>query len=510
MPLKNYNIVLWMLLLTIPLSYAQENDDKYDIVSLLNHANKLVREGNYQNASYFYEKIFIYIDSVEQSGDTAENYLDSIRTTAENHFSNFENLVNSLCIDIDSENKLFIYDKKDFDINDSGSEEFVCDPFPTKELILVKKWINDYNSIYRSSFIAYLNRSSEYIEDVKKIFRHYGLPDELAFIPMAESGYSPFAHSFAKAAGLWQFIPSTAKSFGLRTNWWEDDRKNVIKSTIAAAKLYRGLYRQFNDWNLVLSAYNCGPGRVRNAIKKDNSENFWRLSSLPKETREYVPRLRALVTIAKEPQKYGFTLDQERVLQDTVMLDSCVSLNVIAQSAGISYEEIKKLNPHLRQWVLPPYAKNYPVIIPAESKIDFREKFGKYSQEEIYPVAFYEPEDGDTIDKIAKKFRINSEGLCDLNRISGKEVLKESLIKIVIPPTDQKWFTDFNNRYLTYYDEEQYFLEGRKKAHYIVRSGDSVWSISKKFNVNQSKLRSWNKIGKNNLIKPGQRLVVYL
>lgn len=510
MPLKNRNIALWVIMLVIPFSYAQENGGNYSLHSLLNHANRLVREGNYLNASYFYEKIFSYIDSVEQSENISQTGLDSLRITAENHFSNFENLINTLSISLDGEEKLFIFDKEDFDLNGQITEKFECDPFPDKELILVRKWIENYNTNYRSSFQAYLNRSSDYIDDVKKVFRHYGLPEELAYIPMAESGYSPFAHSFAKAAGLWQFIPSTAKAFGLESNWWEDDRKNVIKSTVAAAKLYMGLYNQFKDWNLVLSAYNCGPGRVRGAVRKNNSDNFWRLISLPKETREYVPRLRALVTIAKDPEKYGFSIKKETVHHDTVMLDSCVSLNIIAECCGISYEDIKKLNPHLRQWVLPPYAKDYTVMIPAESKINFRENFVKFSQDEKYPVTVYESEKGDSFKKIAKKFKINISGITDLNIITENGVCEGTQLKLIVPPSDQKWFTDFNNRYLTYYDEEEYFLEGRKKAHYIVRSGDSVWSISRKFNVNQTKLRSWNSIGKNNLIKPGQRLVVYL
>ena len=510
MPLKNCNIVLWVIMLIIPLSYAQENSGTYDLQSLLNHANKLVREGNYSNASYFYEQVFNYIDSIGQNGNTSETDLDSLIRTAENHFSNFENLINSLCINIDSEDKLFVYDKKDFDLFETEGKDFECDPFPDKELILVKKWIENYNTKYRTSFNAYLKRSYEYIEDVKKVFRHYGLPEELAYIPMSESGYSPFAHSFAKAAGLWQFIPSTAASFGLKTNWWEDDRKNVIKSTVAAAKLYMGLYKQFKDWNLVLSAYNCGPGRVRNAVKKDKSDNFWRLVSLPKETREYVPRLRALISMAKDPVKYGFSIEKETVLNDTVMLDSCVSLNIIAECSGISYEDIKKLNPHIRQWVLPPYAKNYSVMIPAGSKIGFREKFAKYPIEKKYPVVLYDVGDGDTLEKIAKKLKINPDGIYDLNCVNNEEIQKGSQVKVIVPPSDQKWFTEFNNRYLTYYDDEQYFLDGRKKAHYIVRKGDSIWSISNKFKVNQSKLKSWNKIGKNNLIKPGQRLVVYL
>jgi len=195
-------------------------------------------------------------------------------------------------------------------------------------------------------------------------------------------------------------------------------------------------------------------------------------------------------------------------MYDTVMLDSCVSLNAVAKALEISYAEIKMLNPQLRQWTLPPYAKNYSLAVPADSKVDFRERFRSMDISEIYPVTEYTLKKGDTLIKTAKKFKVNTAAVVDMNP-EGIEFREGSKIKILKPPVDQKWFTDFNNTYLTFNDEEEYFLEGRKKITYTVRRGDSVWSISKKLKVGSEKLKTWNKIDKNNKVIPGQVLTAY-
>lgn len=482
---------------------------KADLKSLIDHANSLVRDNKFRTALHFYDTIFAVIDSVESSEEEYPYDLETLRISAENHFNNLKALIAELDIDAEEDNGLFCFSMDDFNMDENDSEKIEYQPFPDKELKSVKKWIDRYTKNNRKTFQIYLDRSADYIDEVKKIFRHFGLPEELAFVPMAESGYLPFAHSFAKASGIWQFIPSTGRIFGLESNWWEDDRKNIIKATIAAARFYKHLYEQFGDWNLVLASYNCGSGNVRKAVKKHKTDNFWSLCTLPKETREYVPRLRALVTIAKDPGKYGFSIRKQTAYHDTVMLDSCISLNAVALSAGITYEDIKRMNPQLRQWCLPPYAKNYTLMIPAESKVMFRKNLDLFSEDEKYPVSEYTVEAGDNISRIAKKFKVSSSAVTDLNN-GLKELKPGDVLKILKPPTDMDWFKNFNNRYLSYYDEEEYYLDGRKKLNYRVRKGDSVWGISKKFNVSSHKLKAWNKIGNSNIIKPGQNIIIYL
>jgi len=331
------NIFVLLLFLSNAFLSAQEikGNDIDNLQSMCSHANKLVRDKDYETALYFYDSIFEYIDSIEsEAHDKFTAELDSLKEVINNHYSNFEKLVSELEVDFDSENKLSCFDKKDFNLFEGDSAPFEYQPFPQDtDLKNVNKWIKFYTDKRRDSAQLYLNRSSEYIDDVKKIFKHFNLPEELCYIPLAESGFSPLAHSFAKAIGLWQFIPSTGRIFGLQSNWWEDDRKNVIKSTIAAAKFYGYLYSKLKDWNLAIAGYNCGHLRIEKSVKKHKTSNFWSLYSLPKETKEYVPRVRALISIAKDPEKYGFIVEKEKFRHDTVMLDSCMSLNIIAQAA---------------------------------------------------------------------------------------------------------------------------------------------------------------------------------
>lgn len=481
-----------------------EKDIAY-LESLSVHANKLVRENNFEGSLYFYDSIIAYIDSVEAAHTETSQEFNSIKTEIFDHYNNLKCIVEN--IDYDSnEEKVFHLDKIDLDLVSDEKIEYA--PFPDKELNLVKYFLEIYNGKRRKTAQTYLHRAARYVDDVKKVFTAFGLPEELAYVPMAESGYVPFSHSYAKAAGLWQFIPSTAKNFGLNINWWEDERKDVIKSTIAAAKFYKVLYKRFEDWNLVLAAYNCGEGGVSKRVKKHKTNNFWQLTTLPKQTREYVPKLRALIKIGKEPEKYGFKYKSEKALYDTVQLDSCVNLKIIADLANITYEEIKKNNPQLRQWCLPPYAKNYPVVIPVMSKMGFREKFNKLEKSDIYSVDVYTVKEDDTYDKIANDLNVKKQGIKDLN--NSRDISAGDIIKVIKPPTSEKWFTDFNNKYLSYYDDEKYYLNGRKKVNYRVKSGDSVWGISRKFKVNHNKLKAWNKIDNRNIIKPGQNLVIYL
>ncbi|HAQ60998.1 TPA: hypothetical protein DCR49_03215 [Candidatus Delongbacteria bacterium] len=510
--MKNIFVILFLISNSLLITGEIKKVDYEHLQSMCFHANKLVRENKYDTALYFYDSIFEYIDSIEsETGETTTAEFDSLKEEITNHYSNFEKIVVDLNLTFDTEDKLSCFDKKDFNLikKDSARNEYT--PFPHHTGIKkVNKWIDLYTNKRRESAQLYLDRSSEYIDDVKKIFKHFNLPEELAYIPLAESGFSPLAHSFAKAIGLWQFIPSTGRVFGLNSNWWEDERKNVIKSTIAAAQYYIYLFNKLNDWDLVLAGYNCGDVRVQRIIKKHKTNDFWSLYSLPKETKDYVPRVKALISIGKNPEKYGFTVEKELFRHDTVMLDSCVNLNVIAQSADIDYEELKRLNPHLRQWCLPPYAENYSVIIPAHSKIKFRNKFSKFSHKEKYSVVSYKVKKGDTLEKIAETFKVNPESIIDLNSITRHNLTPGQFIKVIEVPMKEKWFNDFNKKYLTYNDGEEYYKDGKKKIIYKVKSGDNLSMISKKHKIKLTKLKAWNKIGKNNKILAGQNLVIYL
>ena len=470
-----------------------------EINKYIDHANRLVRENNFIGSEYFYKRAFYYLDSLKSVDQMYNDIVDSLNYGLINHYQNFQNVKD--LTNYDEENQAFYY-RLDNPIEDQFDE---VQPFVVEQNKKVDKYIVYYSKKARRSFLKIYQRSFPYINDVKKIFKKHGVPKELAYLPFVESSYNPFAHSYAYASGLWQFIGSTGAIYGLEKNWWEDDRKNIHKSTEAAAKHLKDLYHRFGDWNLVLAAYNAGPGKVYSKIRKHKTRDYWRLWRLPRETRKYVPKFHAIATILNNYDMYGLEdYSKATFVYDSLQLDSCVSLKVIADISNISYEEIKKLNPQLKQWCLPPYAKNYPVMIPADSKIDARKKLSELSDSLKYAAVDIKYS-GEKLEKIADNYKINKEALQDLNTD-----FTQNSVKVVIPPVKYDWFVNFNKKFLSFYDNEKYFLDCQKKVNYRVRKGDSIWKIARKFKVDIKKLKGWNKISNRNIIKPGQRLVIYL
>ncbi len=160
----------------------------------------------------------------------------------------------------------------------------------------------------RTSFQKWLNRMSRYKAIILPILEEEGVPPELFYLAMIESGLNPKAYSYAHASGVWQFISSTGKNYGLKKNWWVDERRDFEKATHAAARLLKDLHQEFDDWYLAFAAYNCGPARVRKTIKRQGTKDYWKLTRLPPQTRNYVPNIMAAIFIANNPGKYGFSL----------------------------------------------------------------------------------------------------------------------------------------------------------------------------------------------------------
>ncbi|PID30878.1 MAG: hypothetical protein CR982_00745 [Candidatus Cloacimonadota bacterium] len=479
---------------------ADDEKNLYNELKLcIDHANRLVRENNFIGSELFYKRAFCFLDSIEKKDIKTIDNLDSLSRSLKNHYSNFQYI--KISTNYKEEDQAFYYRLQDSKANKSD----IVKPIVIDDNKKVNKYIDYYSNKAKRSFFKIYQRSFPYINEIKKIFKSYGLPDELSYLPFVESSYNPFAHSYSYASGLWQFMDSTGEIYGLSKNWWEDDRKNIHKSTVAAAKHLKDLYKRFEDWNLVLAAYNAGSANVSKKMKRHKTKDYWKLWKLPKETKKYVPKFHAVSAILNNFENYGLEdYSKEMFVYDSLQLDSCVSLKAIADASNMSYEEVKKLNPHLRQWCLPPYAKNYPVMIPAISKIDARRRLSalvdslKYSSVDI---AY----NSEKISDLAKKFKINKEAIYNLN----KDFTKNS-IKIVVPPIKDEWFVNFNKKFLSFYDNESYFLDCQKKVNYRVKRGDSLWKISRMFNVNMKKLKGWNKIGSRGIIKPGQRLVIYL
>lgn len=304
----------------------------------------------------------------------------------------------------------------------------------TTEQLLINITVNDrieqimnyYTGGGRSSMMTYLRRSGKYLPMIEDVLEDYNLPHDIAYLPIIESGYSPNAISPASAAGVWQFIPATARTFGLKINSYVDERRDPHKSTIAAARYLSSLYERFGDWNLALAAYNCGEHCVERAINSAGTDDYWRLS-LPNETMGYVPAALAVMLIAREPEIYGMSVNYETPWQyDTVYVHGPVNLSLIANSVGCSKDDLKELNPQLLQSFTPPGETLYLVRIPPNTNEMFHVNFDPLPESEKYlsqstissltappPPQYrtYTIREGDTLTRIASRLGVTVEDL---------------------------------------------------------------------------------------------------
>jgi hypothetical protein len=237
----------------------------------------------------------------------------------------------------------------------------------------VESFIRYFQTRGRRSFEKWLERSAAYLPLVKRILRQVGMPEDLAYLALIESGFNPLAKSRKKAVGIWQFMHWTGKNYGLRVDWWIDERRDPEKATMAAASYLKNLHERFDSWYLAAAGYNGGEGRIIRALKKYGTEDFWELASrrraLKKETKNYIPKYLAAMIIAKNPEKYGFyKLDYLGPLAyDRVKVAEATDLKVLAKAAGTTVKELKRLNPELNGWFTPPDYPDYELKIPPGS-----------------------------------------------------------------------------------------------------------------------------------------------
>jgi membrane-bound lytic murein transglycosylase D len=234
-----------------------------------------------------------------------------------------------------------------------------------------------YFSTERKSVITrYLSRSTRYLPMIKKVFQEAGLPEDLAYLAMIESGFNNRAYSPAAACGMWQFIKGTGLRYGLAIDSYVDERRDPEKATRAAAEYLLDLYKQFGSWYLAAASYNCGEGRVQRELNQSNHKNFWELSAnmcLPTETKNYVPQMIAATIIAKNPEKFGFKNVPylPPMKYDKVPVTEATSLVAAAVAVNVPADEVKDLNPELLRGVTPPDAQTYTLNLPPSSKDKF-------------------------------------------------------------------------------------------------------------------------------------------
>lgn len=397
----------------------------------------------------------------------------------------------------------------------------------------VKKWMKYFLGRGRGFFERYGARAGRYAPLLGKILEEHGLPRDLIFLAMAESGFQNKAKSWAKAVGPWQFMPATGRRYGLDINWYRDERRDPIKASIAASRYLTKLYNDFGSWELAAAAYNAGEGKVSRAISRYKTENFWKLRKgryLKSETKNYVPKIMALAIIGKNLNSFGFEdIDFYEPLDfEEITIKPATDLIVLAERMGIEFEEIQRLNPEILRWFSPPDIAEYKLRVP----VGYREQWANCCDgEEDYPYAVSFKDyrirgKNNRLSDVARKFKIKDKKVLEwLNDKPAHARLKRGEM-ITLP--FRKGQSNKAPMYADLYEKPRKSVIRRRvyrkqirralargskivapKRFYTVKRGDSLWSVAQKTGTSLDTLIVSNyHIIKHRMIRAGDRLAV--
>lgn len=346
-----------------------------------------------------------------------------------------------------------------------------------------------------------LNRKTAYDSLISAALAENGLPKDLVYLALVESGFKVKAYSRAKASGMWQFIPETGKRYGLEVNFWVDMRRNPVLATDAAAKYLSRLYDEFGDWLLAMAAYNCGEGRVRRLIAemkadttRDTSQaiTYWDLA-LPKETMRYVPRILAAMVIGHFPQQYEMTVTQQHLPEyDTVTVFDSFSLEQVAKAIKVPEDTLRDLNMELVMWCTPPDKSSYVLRLPVGKRPAFVDNYDKMEKNNFSSWAHHKVRRGENLGMIARKYGISVSEIKQANNMKNSKIRvgRNLLIPVKVKPRKSS---------------------GKKPAKvkiYVAKLGDNVASVARMYGVSQESLRTWNSMSASAMIKSGDTLFV--
>ncbi len=353
----------------------------------------------------------------------------------------------------------------------------------------------------RKSVENWIRRMDKYKAIVLPILEDEGVPPELFYLAMIESGLNPNAYSYAHASGLWQFISSTGKNYGLKKNWWVDERCDFEKSTRSAARYLKDLYKEFDDWYLAFAAYNCGEGRVRRVIKRQGTRDYWKLTRLPAQTRNYVPNIMAAIFIATNPAKYGFgVISEPQMKWEVKNLDKAVSLETISQISGVKIKELQQFNPELRQGTLPPLKENetYAFRLPTTASPLFDSLYQNIEVEKVEEIIFvdHRVRRGESLWLIAQKYGVRVKDIVSINKLNNARYIRPGQ-KLKIPT---EGYAQYRKSSMT--------NSQAQKIYHTVKYGDTLSEIAMKYRTSVSKVKKWNGL-RGNRIYVGQKLKIW-
>jgi len=413
----------------------------------------------------------------------------------------------------------------------------------------VRRALMFYMRTRNGFFDRWLHRAGYYLPMMTQMFADSGLPRDLAYLPIIESGFNPHAYSRAHAAGIWQFIPSTGKTYGMRQNYWIDERRDAIKSTEGAIKYLRKLYRDFGDWHIALASYNCGENGMARAIRRaDGLHDYWQLQ-LPKETMNYIPLFLASVLIAKNPDVFDFAIQDSVIFNpDTVFLHSCVEMKTIASGIGLHLDTLTRMNPHILHWATPPDMKDIRLYMPKGYGDKFREFYAELPDSQKTRFHRYQVQRGDNLQSVARSFRVTPESIRKINDMTDNYIAAGRHLIIPVPvgqaipsalakhlnTTDRRQQRDIAKaraatagppmgsapgagrsqvssptRQSTTEQQRATTQRSGRKISYKVRAGETLQAIASAFGVTVNELMEWNYLASPRSLKAEQTLIIY-
>ena len=401
--------------------------------------------------------------------------------------------------------------------------------FPVVWNSKVKMWVKYFTGRGRGHFQNYVQRSGRYAPVLSKILADNGLPRDLIYLAMAESGFQNHARSWAKAVGPWQFMPYTGKKFGLNIDWYVDERRDPIKASIAAANYLKTLHGLFNSWELAAAGYNAGEGKIGRAIRMYKTKDFWQMSKgryLKPETKNYVPKIMALAIIGKNLDVFGFdNINFEKPLDyEEIQVKPNTDLYEVAKVLGLDFETVKKYNPEIVRWQTPPYSE-YSLRIPVGGSVNWDDQTHR---DQIVATQYksYQTKYLGSLGDVARKFKVPLNVLAGINPELSQKRSYPPKTQVLLPFREDHSLKA--NMYADLYEKAPRKIRAKRsynriiaaninrgqllknpKVFYTVKKGDSLWAVARKTGVPMSTIiRSNSRILKKRQILPGDKLAI--
>jgi membrane-bound lytic murein transglycosylase D len=367
----------------------------------------------------------------------------------------------------------------------------------------------------RRVFQAWLENGHQYEEMIRKILREEGVPSDLYYLGMIESGYNPRARSWASAVGPWQFIQATGKYYGLHASYWVDDRRDVENATRAAARHLRDLYKRFDDWYLAMAGYNCNPAKIARRVREQGTKDYFKLRRIPRETKGYVPNFLATMIIAKDLEKYGFTKPVSKpIVYDRIYIKDVIDLNHIATAADTTYDYIRDLNPAIIKWVTPSDRDSMYLNVPVGMADQILAHIDTIPNDQKRKYVRYRIKSGDALSLISRKYGISMSEIRRINNMHSNNIREGRYLLIPVPANDYYRAVAqtpvYKKKTVRKKVSPPASTKGLVKISYTVKSGNTLGEIAEIHATKAQNIRDWNGLSFRQSIRVGQELTIWV